>query len=141
MEFGVNTFVWVSPCTTAAVRELAPKVKDMGFDIFEISVENPGLIDPEAVKQELDRNGLKGIICGAFGLDRNICSTNPQYVANAKTYIRWLIDAADVIGSSVICGPMYSAVGKEHLEDPAARKAEWECAVEGIREMAKYSAP
>ncbi len=45
MKFGVNTFVWVSPCTTAAVKELAPKVKEMGFDIFEISCENPDLLD------------------------------------------------------------------------------------------------
>ena len=35
---------------------------------------------------------------------------------------------------------MYSAVGKEHLEDASARKAEWDCAVSGIREMAVYAA-
>jgi hypothetical protein len=29
MKFGVNTFVWVSPCTTEAVRDLAPKVKEI----------------------------------------------------------------------------------------------------------------
>ena len=34
---------------------------------------------------------------------------------------------------------MYSAVGKEHLEDDQARKAEWERAVSGIREMATYA--
>ena len=49
MKFGVNTFVWVSPCTTEAVKDLAPKVKSMGFDILEISVENPELIDAHAV--------------------------------------------------------------------------------------------
>ena len=140
MKFGVNSFVWVSPCTTSAVRELAPKVRSMGFDVLEVAVENPDLIDVQAVKAELDRNGLQGIICGAFGPERNICSSNAQYVANAKAYIRWLIDAADVVGSPIICGPMYSAVGKEHLEEAAARKAEWDCAVEGIREMAQYAA-
>ncbi len=141
MKFGVNTFVWASPCTTDSVRDLAPKVRNMGFDRLEIAVENPDLIDPQAVREELDRNGLQGIICGAFGPERNICSSNPQFVTNAKAYIRWLIDAAAVVGSPVICGPMYSAVGKEHLGDPAARKAEWDCAVEGIREMAQYAAP
>src|SRR5512140_1854999 len=140
MKFGVNTFVWVSPCTTQAVREHAPRVKSMGFDIFEISCENPDLIDPQAVKQELDRNGLQGIICGAFGPDRNICSTNPEYVANAKEYIRWLVDAAAAVGSAVICGPAYSSVGKDHIEDDKARKAEWDRAVAGIREMAEYAA-
>jgi len=140
MKFGVNTFVWVSPCTTAAVKEIAPSVKAMGFDILEISVENPNLIDSHVVKEILKENQLEGIICGAFGPDRNICSQDPKIRENAKSYIRWLIDAASIIGSEVVCGPMYSSVGKDHLEDDVARKQEWDLAVSGVREMADYGA-
>jgi D-psicose/D-tagatose/L-ribulose 3-epimerase len=139
MKFGVNTFVWVSPCTTSAVTDLAPKVKAMGFDILELSIENPALLDVKQVKKDLDKNGLLPVVCGAFGPDRNICSSDPQIVENARTYIRWLIDAAAQLGSAVVCGPMYSAVGKEHLEEAQARQAEWERAVSGIREMARYA--
>lgn len=141
MDFGVNTFVWVSPCTTAAVRDLAPKVKSMGFDILEISCENPALIDVAQVKNELKNNSLKTVVCGAFGPDRNLCSSDPEIVQNARGYIHWLIDAAAELGSPVVCGPMYSAVGKEHLEDEAARQAEWDRAVSGVREMAQYAEP
>ena len=139
MKFGVNTFVWVSPCTTAAVMDLAPKVKELGFDIFEISCENPVLIDVDEVKSELQRNSLLPIVCGAFGPDRNICSCDPEIVENAKAYIHWLVDAAYRLGSPVVCGPMNSAVGKEHLEDAEERKSEWDRAVRGIREMAEYA--
>lgn len=139
MKFGVNTFVWVSPCTTEAVKDLAPKVKAMGFDLLEISVETPALIDLKVVKDVLKENELEGIICGVFGLDRNVGSEDPKEVDNAKTYIRWLIDAAAQIGSGVVCGPMYSAVGKAHLEGELARKAEWDRSVSGIREMAHYA--
>lgn len=139
MKFGVNTFVWVSPCTTQAVKDLAPYVKSMGFDILEISVENPDLIDVKAVKEILKENQLDGIICGAFGPDRNICSTDPEIRENARKYILWLIDAAAEIGSETVCGPMYSSVGKEHLEDPAERQEEWQRAVSGIQEMAGYA--
>lgn len=141
MNFGVNSFVWVSPCTTDAIRELAPKVKSMGYDVFEISVENPTLIDIQAAKQILDQNGLQSVICGAFGPDRNICSNDPTIREKAKTYIRWLIDAANQIGASVVCGPMYSSVGKAHYESFEDRKAEWALAVAGIAEMADYAAP
>lgn len=141
MKFGVNTFVWVSPCTTQAAVELAPHVKELGFDILELSIENPALIDVRRVKQAILENGLQPIVCGAFGLERNLCSTNPEYVENAKTYIRWLIDAAAELGSPVVCGPMYSAVGKDHLEDENARKNEWKMAVAGVREMAEYAEP
>ena len=139
MKFGVNSFVWVSPLTTQGVRELAPKIKKMGFDIFELSCENPSLLDVHQVKAELEKNDLLPIVCGAFGPDRNLCSDNTELVENAKSYIRWLVDAAAELGSQVVCGPMYSSVGKDHLENDEARQAEWERAVVGMRELAQYA--
>ncbi len=139
MKFGVNTFVWVSPCTTSAVADLAPKVKGMGFDILEIACENPELIDVKQVKIDLEKYGLRPIVCGVFGPTRNICSTDHKIVENAKSYIRWLIDAAADLGSPVVGGPMYSAGGKEHIQDEEARKLEWDLSVSGIREMAQYA--
>ena len=139
MKFGVNTFVWVSPCTTQAIKDLAPKAKSMGFDILEISVENPDLINVKVAKEILTENQLEGIICGAFGPDRNICSNDPEIRKNARKYILWLIDAAVQIGSETVCGPMYSSVGKDHIEDPTERQEEWQRAVSGIKEMAEYA--
>jgi D-psicose/D-tagatose/L-ribulose 3-epimerase len=129
MKFGVNSFVWVSPCTTDTVRDLAPKVKSMGFDIFEIACENPAFLNIPVIKDELDKNQLSAIICGVFGPDRNISSPDPSVRENARKYILWLIDAADQAGSPVVCGPFYSAVGKAHLGDNEAQKAEWSMAV------------
>ena len=140
MKFGVNSFVWVSPCTTEAVKELAPKVKAMGFDILEIACENPNLLDIQTIKNVIAENRLSAIICGVFGADRNICSFDPKVRENARKYILWLIDSAAHLGSEVICGPMYSAVGKDHLEDSNSRKKEWDLAVSEIREMADYAA-
>jgi D-psicose/D-tagatose/L-ribulose 3-epimerase len=141
MKFGVNTFVWVSPCTTRDVIALAPHVKEIGFDIFELSVENPTLIDVPEVKKALSDHGLSAIVCGAFGPDRDLASETPQFVENSRTYIKWLIDAAAELGSPVVCGPMYSSVGKAHLEDASARKAEWDRSVNNIRDLARYAKP
>ncbi len=140
MRFGVNSFVWVSPCTTQAVKELAPKVSAMGFDVFEIACENPDMLDIPVIKTVLDDNQLAGIICGVFGPDRNLSSLDQQIRGNAQNYIHWMIDAAAQVGSPVVCGPMYSAVGKAHLEDELARKMEWEAAVVELRNLADYAA-
>jgi D-psicose/D-tagatose/L-ribulose 3-epimerase len=140
MKFGINSFVWVSPCTTQAVKELAPKVKAMGFDILEIACENPSLLEILSIKAEIEANGLSPIICGVFGPDRNLCSFDPSIRENARDYICWLIDSAATLGSPVICGPMYSAVGKEHLEESEARDREWILAVSEIRDLADYAA-
>jgi D-psicose/D-tagatose/L-ribulose 3-epimerase len=140
MKFGVNSFVWVSPCTTEAVHELAPKVKAMGFDLLEIACENPELLDVQSINQAMEKNNLDAIICGVFGPDRNICSHDPAIRANARRYSQWLIDAAAQLGSAVVCGPMYSAVGKAHLDDDNARAQEWNLAVTEIRDLADYAA-
>lgn len=139
MKFGVNTFVWVSPCTTQAIKDLAPIVKSMGFDILEIAVEDPDLIDVKAVKEVLQENQLEAIVCGAFGPNRNISSSVPEIRENARKYILWLIDAAAELGSKTVCGPMYSAVGKDHIDDSVERQEEWQRAVSGIREMAEVA--
>jgi D-psicose/D-tagatose/L-ribulose 3-epimerase len=140
MKFGVNSFVWVSPSTTEAVTALAPKVKSMGFDILEIACENPDLLDISSIKDALSANQLSAIVCGVFGPDRNISSADQLIRTNARKYVLWLIDAADQLGSPVVCGPMYSAVGKAHLEDSAAREKEWALAVSELGEMADVAA-
>ena len=140
MKFGVNTFVWVSPFTTAAARDLAPKVKALGFDILEVSCETPSLIDAREVGKVVRDNGLEAIVCGAWGPDRDIASAEPRPVKASKEYILWLIEAAAELGSPTVCGPMYSGVGKAHLDDRLARCAEWRRSVEGIREMALVAA-
>jgi D-psicose/D-tagatose/L-ribulose 3-epimerase len=140
MKFGVNTFVWVSPFTTQAFLELAPKVRQLGFDIIELAIEGTDQVDIQAIKVGLQKSNLSTIVCGAFGPDRNICSSDPAIRENAKKYICWLIDAAAELGSPTVCGPMYSAVGKDHLMDETARKAEWDLSVSGVAEMADYAA-
>lgn len=139
MKFGVNTFVWVSPFSTGDLDSLAPKVKAFGFDILELAIEDPNQVNLAELKARLPGYGLEAIVCGVFGPDRNICSSDPAIRANAKEYIRWLIEAATKLGSPIVAGPMYSAVGKAHLEDSAERMIEWEMAVAGVREMAEYA--
>lgn len=139
MKFGVNSFVWVSPFKSGDFRQLAEKVKGLGFDLIELAIEGYETIDLQAIRKDAQALDLGVIICGAFGPDRNICSVDRSIRENAKEYIHWLIDAAAFLGSPTVCGPMYSAVGKEHLLDDHARIDEWNLSVAGVRELATYA--
>jgi D-psicose/D-tagatose/L-ribulose 3-epimerase len=66
MRFGVSTFLWVSPFDTHAF-DLAYKVRDMGFDIIEVPVENKTIIDWGKLKDLTAKVGLEVTISGAFG--------------------------------------------------------------------------
>lgn len=140
MQFGANTFIWESPFATARHLPLLEKVSDMGFDLIEIAVEDPHLIDVATLREALKRYQLGTVVCGAFGPDRNLSSSDPQKRHNANEYMRWCIDAAAKLGSNVVCGPMYSAVGKAHLPEAQQRAEEWERAVNGLQSLATYAA-
>ena len=54
----------------------------MGFDVVEIAVEDPSLIDIKAVKKALEKYNLKASICGAFGPTRDFTHEDPAIHAN-----------------------------------------------------------
>jgi D-psicose/D-tagatose/L-ribulose 3-epimerase len=139
MKLGANTFIWTSPFSSAKDLALIPKVKNMGFDVFEIAVEDPALIDIPSVKAALADNGLSAIVCGVFGPDRDLSSASGTFRDNARQYLRWCIDAAQALGSPLVCGPMYASVGKAHPDSDAEIRAERTRSVEGLREVAAYA--
>jgi D-psicose/D-tagatose/L-ribulose 3-epimerase len=139
MKFGANTFIFRSPFSTDKDLDLIPKLKEMGFDLIEVAVEDPTLVDTDLLKKALDENNLGVVTGGVYGPGRNISSLDPVERQAAKDYLIWMIDAAEKLGSDVVNGPMYSAVGKDRLEDPADRETEWQLAVDGLKEMAAYA--
>jgi len=56
MNFGANTFIWRSPFSTGQDLDLIPKLKEMGFDLIEVAVEDPALIDLKVLKDALDKD-------------------------------------------------------------------------------------
>lgn len=139
MQFGAGTFIWESPFSTSEHLYLVEKVGKMGFAVFELDVEDPALIDVPLLKQALDGAGLKPVVCGAFGPDRDLASSDPQLRQNSMRYVQWLVDAAAELGSEVVAGPMYSSVGKAHLASEAEREAEWQLVVAGLQRLSTYA--
>lgn len=138
MKFGANSFIWVSPLTTQSL-DLLDKVHRMGFDIFELAIEDQRLIDLPSMRDRLKRLGLGCSVCGAFGPQRDLSHQSPLVRANALKYICGLVDAAQILGAPVVAGPMYSATGKARLLPPAERRAERQRAAAGLRQAASYA--
>lgn len=139
MKFGINTFVWESPFSTSRHLYLVEKVRQMGFDLLEVAVEDPALVDVAALRQAAQAAGIGLVVCGAFGPGRNLSSADVTERQNAEEYLRWCIEAAAEVGSPVVAGPMYSAVGKPRLETEDERRAEWDRAVAGLQKWGDYA--
>lgn len=136
MKFGVSTFLWVSPFDTHSFH-LAHKVKEMGFDIIEVPVENKDLVDWKKLKNLTDELDLEVSISGAFGPDRDISSEDPSIRVNGLNYIEDSIRIASEMGSPLFGGPLYSAVGKLRSISSDQKKQEMEWCVENLTKASK----
>jgi D-psicose/D-tagatose/L-ribulose 3-epimerase len=121
MKFGANSFIWVSPFSNRNL-EILEKVKAMGFDVFELALEDPALVDPGQLRDRLQQLGLDCTVCGAFGPTRDLSSQDASIRSRAFEYLRALVNTAVAVGAGVVNGPMYSAVGKARLLPPAERR-------------------
>jgi D-psicose/D-tagatose/L-ribulose 3-epimerase len=135
IKYGVSTWLWTSPFTSESVDGLFPKIVEMGFDVVEIAVEDPSLIDTKKLKKALDLYGLKATVCGAFGPGRDLTSRDSFVQENCLSYIEACLDICVELDVNFFGGPMYSAVGKARMVAPEQRKAEWELAVKNLRKV------
>ena len=140
VTFGVSTWLWTSPFTTDSINTLFPKIAGMGFDLVEIAVEDPALVDTRLVKEALQKYNLKATICGAFGPSRDLTHEDEKVRQNGLSYIAACLDICADLDSGFFGGPMYSAVGKARMVSPDQRKKEWDLAVENVRTVCDLAA-
>lgn len=140
IKYGVSTWLWTSPFTTESIKELFPKISKMGFDVVEIAVEDPSLIDIREVKKALKQHNLKAGICGAFGPTRDFTNEDVAVHKNCFDYIESCLDFCVEVETGFFGGPMYSAVGKARMLSPEKRKAEWDMAVKNLRTVCDMAA-
>jgi D-psicose/D-tagatose/L-ribulose 3-epimerase len=138
VKFGASTYIWASPFSNQTLG-LLKKAKGMGFDILEICVEQVNTIDPIAIKDAALEAGIKVLICGAFGPDRDISSENPEIRKTGIAYIKTCADIAQAVGSGLVSGPMYSTTGKCRLLSDSERKQQWKWAMENMKTVADYA--
>ena len=139
MKFGINSFLFIFPFTNESTKWFKT-FKKWGFDGVEIAIDDPAAIDPAYVRQELDKAGLACIsVCGAFGPDLDLRGT-PEAQANSIKYLTALIDQAVVLGTNIVAGPVYSAVGRAEAVEPADYKKQWATVVKNLKPICKYAA-
>ncbi|MBC8172067.1 MAG: sugar phosphate isomerase/epimerase [Anaerolineae bacterium] len=139
MQFGVNTWVWVSPLTTDELKQLAPRVKQMGFDWIEIPLEGIGDLDYKTGAQLLKDNGLLGSTCAAMGPDRDLIHSDPAIQENGMDYIRQCIDASQALGVTNLVGPIYAAVGRVWQQTADERAHDTDVLVKNLSSLAAYA--
>jgi D-psicose/D-tagatose/L-ribulose 3-epimerase len=112
MQLGANTWIWTSPLSDEGLAELAPRLRDWGFDIVELPVEQLGDFDPARAAEVLGSCGLDASVAVAMAPGRELCGADASVVAATQDFLRSCIDLAATVGAGAIAGPIYTSTGR-----------------------------
>ena len=135
-RFGVNTFIWRSPFSTATDLDLVVHAAQLGAEVFEVAVEELDLVDGSLLRAEVDQQELGTVVCGVFGPGRDVGSQDGAVAESTKAYVVGLMDLAVALGAKVVCGPIYGSVGLARPLSAAERRAEFDRVVGSLQELA-----
>lgn len=138
-RIGVNTWVWTSPLTTGEFEELAPRIREMGFDMVEVPFETPGDFDYERVGAVARDLGLGVSAAAAIGPDRDLIHPDESIRANGMAYVRHCIEAARTVGATNLIGPMYSAVGRTWQSTADERARDLDLLVSQLGDLSRFA--
>ncbi|MHB8277253.1 MAG: hypothetical protein ACYDIA_06330 [Candidatus Humimicrobiaceae bacterium] len=74
MQFGASIFIWASPFSDDKIDHLVEKIKNFGFDLIELCIENPDIINPGKVRKAIVKANIGAAVYGAFGPKRDVSS-------------------------------------------------------------------
>jgi D-psicose/D-tagatose/L-ribulose 3-epimerase len=138
IRFGINTFLYASPFRTKDLPFL-DKARTMGFDLVEIPIEGERDLDYAKAAEAYRRNGLKSSICAVMGAKRDPSHPDAAVQKGATSYMRHCIDAAVIMGASVVAGPLYAAVGRTWQSTPSQRARDLARCARNLKVVARYA--
>jgi D-psicose/D-tagatose/L-ribulose 3-epimerase len=138
IEFGINTFLWVSPFRTRDLH-LLEKAKAFGFDVMEIPIEAEGDLDYQLAREAYERWGMKCSISGVMGPGRDPAHEDEARQKAGVAYLKHLVDAAVAMKAPTVVGPHYAAVGRTWQAGPEQRQRDLERCARNLKEVARYA--
>jgi len=136
---GASTWIWVSPLSDQRLAELAPKVRELGFDVIELQVEEPGQWDPARAAELAAAHGLGTSLCCVMPPGRDLALDDEEAARSTISYLEHCVDVAATIGSPVVAGPMYAAVGRLWRMEPGERDTTLARVAERLRPVAEHA--
>lgn len=138
-RLGISSFVLASPFGDADLTWFS-RVREMGYDLVEVCVEDPALLSAGEVRAAAEAAGLRLSIGGVFGPDRDLSHRSARRRQAGLGYLLGCVEFAAAVGADVVSGPMYSAAGKARMLSAKDRDTQRRWAVEGVRTAAAHAA-
>ena len=111
-KLGVHAFVWEKGWSHEECARAVGRTAEVGYDLIEISVMDPKLVDIEYTRKQLEQAHLAATM--SFGLDdsMDISSTDPEKIKRGQARLEEYISLCRDIGATHLCGILHSAFQK-----------------------------
>ena len=127
MKIAANALIWTTEFD-ARSYSLLPRLREQGFDGFEVAVFDPARVNARAVRRELEKCGLACTVCAI--LPQGLSPISPDRAIRKKTeqHLLECISVCAELGSKLMGGPIYAPIGYP----PGRRRSaeEWKWVVE-----------
>jgi D-psicose/D-tagatose/L-ribulose 3-epimerase len=132
MKIGVNSFLWTASFGPEQFSIL-PRVREWGFDAFEIPVFDPAKIEVRAIRKELEANQLECTLCAILPPGLSPIDSDAVVRGNTRKHLQRCIELTAEIGAALLSGPVYAPVG--YLPGRRRTTDEWQWAVECFQRL------
>lgn len=134
---GVHALVWGRSWGTVEALNAIEASARVGFDVVELPMFDPDVLDVASVRTCLDGSGCKATCSLGLPFDADVSSTDFGVARRGEALLRRVVEAAAAIGADFVGGVFYSALGK-YSARPSARN--WEQAVGALRRLSDFAA-
>jgi len=136
MKTGMNLLLWTG-ATTEEHLGLCNDLKAWGFYGVELPMFDPAGSPWSKLASELDDLELARTTVTVLPEGANLIGEETGERKSAVEHLKRCIDASHEVGSEILCGPLYSPVGR--LIGRGPNQAEWDRAVAGFQEAGEYA--
>jgi D-psicose/D-tagatose/L-ribulose 3-epimerase len=136
MKFGANLLLFGDTVDEDVLARL-DMLAEMGFDGAEVPVFEPETLDAAMIRRRAHDAGMELTVSGALPEGSSFHGSSRQRDA-ATRYVEETITVAAELGSPVICGPLYKAVGDTEPGPPLDEQRQ--AAAEALKPLADAAA-
>ncbi len=142
-DYAISSWVWFGDYSTEEFSAFK-KASNFGYDAIELPTFT-GIVDLEKTKDALASNCSSGgtllrpIVIGAGLAGTDISSESSSVVRNAIEYVKRCVKLCSDLGGSLVCGPLYTAVGKLNYITEEDRKNTFVRMAQAFKEIGDFS--
>ena len=133
---GIHALVWAGDLSPASTRHEIEQTRQAGYDLVELSLHGPRLMDLALTRDLLQEHGL-GVGCSrGLTFEADVSSEDPAVVARGLALLQEGVDITARLGGRYFGGILYGAMAKYgHPCTPRGRRN----AIEAVRRIADFA--